>query len=405
MPIYKYIAIDSKGQKIHGEVEAKDRANIVSFLTKEPVTIVSISEVKGHSVFFAKGETTVQMADLVVFSRQLAVLVKTGVPLVRGLGIIAAQVENKALRNIVNSLQVNIESGRSLSEALGNYPKVFSPIFIHMVKAGEIGGALDAVLERMAEYLEESNKLVRKVKGALTYPAIVISVSILIVSGLFLFVIPTFESMFKMLDIKLPFLTQMLINISNLLKHGIVYIIIAITVVIVFVSSYLRTQSGKLFYDKASLKLPVFGGLILKVIVARFARTLSTLVKSGLSILNALDIVSKTSDNLIVENILIDTKTRVARGEKIGESLKIASAGLFAPMVVDMISVGEETGNISTMMDKIADFYESEVDTAVSTLMSLIEPMVIVFLGVVVGTIAVSLFLPLFEILKKVGAH
>ncbi|MFQ5680574.1 MAG: type II secretion system F family protein [Candidatus Omnitrophota bacterium] len=405
MPTFRYVVINAQGRKIKGEVQGRDRAEVVSFLKKEPLTIVSIHEDKGRqgASLFARKER-VKLGDLVVFSRQLAVLVKTGVPLVRGLGIISSQVENRVLRNIVNSLQVNIESGRSLSESLAEYPAAFSSIFVNMVRAGEMGGALDVVLDKLAGYLEEAGKLKAKIKGAMIYPIIVVTMAIGITSFIFIKVIPSFKEMFLGLGITLPLPTRIIIGISDTIGHFFPYIILGIAGLIVSFRFYIRKPSGRAKFDRLCLRLPIFGGIALKVIVARFSRTLSTLIKSGISILNSLEIVSKTVGNLAVENTLNAVRMRVARGEKIGESLRQAEGGdVFSLLVIDMISIGEETGNISPMLDKIADFYQADVDSAVSGLMSLLEPLLIVFLGGVVGMIAFSMFLPILEIVKNLG--
>lgn len=403
MPRFKYVVINAKGQRIHGEVESRDRVSVMDFLKKEQVTIVSLGEVKGiKSAFFGKAQS-IKLSDLVVFSRQLATLVKAGVPLVKGLSIIHAQVENKSLKAIVNSLQINIESGRSLSEALGLYPGVFSEIFINMVKAGEMGGALDAILEKMSGYLEEADKLMRKFKNAMIYPAIVVSMALLITSFIFIKVIPSFKEMFISLDITLPLPTLIVIGISDFIRGFYLYLAGAIIGLAVAFHFYSRSETGRLNLDRIKLKLPIFGNLIIKVTIARFSRTLAVLVKSGISIVHSLEIVARTCGNLVVERALLNTKLKVSHGEKIGESLRASGKEVFAPLVVDMITVGEETGNISAMLDKIADFYEEEANGAISALMSLIEPLLIIFLGGLVALIALAMFLPIMEIIKKLG--
>lgn len=403
MSKFKYIIINVKNQRIQGEVESRDRASVISFLRKEPVTIISVNEIKAEGMSFLNREKGVKLNELVVFSRQLATLVKAGVPLVKGLSIIHDQITNKTLKKMVNSLQVNIESGRSLSEAMAAHPRVFSSIYVNMVKAGEMGGALDLILEKMSSYLEEIDKLTRKLKGALIYPAIVVTMSVLITSFIFIKVIPSFQDMFVSLQIELPLPTQIVIKISELVRGFYLYILAAIAAIVIALRLYVRSETGRYNFDKACLKAPVFGDIILKVVIARFARTLATLVKSGISIINGLEIVAKTADNMVVEKGLMGARARVSRGEKIGDSLKASSKGVFAPLVVDMITVGEETGSISPMLDKIADFYESEADAAIGALMSLIEPLLIIFLGGIVATIALSMFLPILEIIKKLG--
>jgi type IV pilus assembly protein PilC len=272
-----------------------------------------------------------------------------------------------------------------------------------MVKAGEMGGALDLILEKMSGYLEDIDKLARKLKGALIYPAVVITMSVLITSFIFIKVIPSFRDMFVSLQIELPLPTQIVIKISDFVRGCYMYILIVIAAIFITLKMYVRNETGRYNFDKICLKAPVFGNIILKVVIARFSRTLATLVKSGISIINGLEIVAKTADNLVVEKGLMAARARVSRGEKIGDSLKASGKDVFAPLVVDMITVGEETGNISPMLEKIADFYESEADAAIAALMSLIEPLLIIFLGGIVAMIALSMFLPILEITKKLG--
>lgn len=403
MPKFKYIIINVKNQRIQGEVESRDRASVISFLRREPVTIISVNEIKTEGMSFLGREKGVKLNELVVFSRQLATLVKSGVPLVKGLSIIHDQVTNKTLKKMVNSLQINIESGRSLSEAMAAHPRVFSSIYVNMVKAGEMGGALDLILEKMSGYLEDIDKLARKLKGALIYPAIVITMSVLITSFIFIKVIPSFRDMFVSLQIELPLPTQIVIKISDFVRGCYMYILAAGAAIFIALRLYIRNETGRYNFDKICLKAPVFGNIILKVVIARFSRTLATLVKSGISIINGLEIVAKTADNLVVEKGLMGARARVSRGEKIGDSLKASGKDVFAPLVVDMITVGEETGNISPMLEKIADFYENEADAAIGALMSLIEPLLIIFLGGIVAVIALSMFLPILEIIKKLG--
>ncbi|PIQ89420.1 MAG: pilus assembly protein PilC [Candidatus Omnitrophica bacterium CG11_big_fil_rev_8_21_14_0_20_42_13] len=403
MANFKYTIINEEGKKIQGEVESTDRNSVISFLRKELVTIISVEEVGAQKVTLFGKEKAIKLGDLVVFSRQLATLVKAGVPLVKGLSIMQAQIENKSLQKIVNSLQLNIESGRSLSEALAGHPKIFSSIYINMVKAGEMGGALDLILEKMAGYLEDIDKLARKLKGALIYPSVVITMAVVITAFIFIKVIPSFKEMFVSLGLTLPLPTRIVIGISDFIRNCYVYILIFIAIAVVVTRLFIATEKGRMLFGRACLTIPILGNIILKVMLARFSRTLATLVKSGISIINSLDIVARTAGNPVIERALVNAKARVGRGEKIGESLRAEGGTLFPPLVIDMISVGEETGSISPMLDKISEFYEAETDAAISALMSLIEPMLIIFLGGIVAMIALSMFLPIMEIIKKLG--
>ncbi len=399
MPNFIYVVIDYAGQRIKGQMEANDRASVINSLRKNQLIIISVKELKGRQKGIKTGK--VKLEDLIIFTRQLGALVKANIPLVRGLNILFSQVENRSLREIISSVVTKIESGSSLSDALGNYPGVFSSLYINMVKAGEFSGALDIIFERLALYLENLGKLNRKVKSALIYPAVVISVAILITGIIFLKVIPGFKSIFSTLGANLPLPTQVVIKISDLLQQ---HFLMAVTccVILFFIIKWLvRMPKIKLLQDKLILNLPEIGKLMRKVVMARFSQTLATLLKSGVSILAALEISGKTSGNKIVESVLNRVMSRVSKGEKIGESL--AESKIFAPLVVNLISVGEEIGDLPSMLEKIAAFYEEEVDVAVSGLTSLIEPIIIIFLGAVIGGIVLAMFLPILQITQILG--
>lgn len=400
MPIFDYVATDSAGQRTKGQMEAKDRVTAINSLRKSQLIIIAIKESK-ERVMASKKKSKVKLEDLVLFSRQLSALVKAGIPLVRSLNILFAQVENPSLKEIITSVLGKIESGSSLSEALSVYPHVFSALYINMIKAGEFSGALDSILERLSIYLEETSRFNRKVRSAFMYPSIVMTVAMLITSVIFLFVIPGFKGIFTTLGADLPLPTQILITLSDILKKYFFYLVGLIGIIVVILKKALNTPRARLKMDKVQLRLPVMGRLVRKVIVARFSRTLSTLLKSGVSILSALEIGSKTAGNKIVEIALDKVMGKVSKGERIGDSL--AENKLFPPLVVNLISVGEETGDLASMLDKVAGFYEEEVDTEVSNLTSLIEPFIIVFLGVVIGGIVLAMFLPILQITKVVG--
>lgn len=399
MPFFKYVVVDYSGHKIKGWMEAKDRASIVNSLRKSQLIIISLREVK--EIPKLKKGVKIKLDDLVLFTRQLSALVKAGISLVKSLNILFAQVENRYLREIISSITAKIESGSSLSDAMAHYSEVFSPLYINMIKAGEFSGALDSILERLAIYLEDISKLNRKVRSAFIYPVVVLVVAILITSIIFLKVIPGFKNIFTSLQAKLPLPTVIMIKISDLFQKYFLFIV-GIGIILGFILRRLmRLPRIKLSQDKLKLNLPLIGGLLRKVIIARFTRTVSTLLKSGVSILSALDIGSRTSGNKIVEATLSKVSARVSKGERIGESL--AENKIFAPLVVNLIAVGEETGDIPSMLDKIASFYEEEVDVAVSNLTSLIEPFIIVFLGVLIGGIVLAMFLPILQLTQIVG--
>lgn len=396
MSFFKYAAVDIAGRKIISQIEAKDRTSAISSLRKTHLTIISINEV---SVKEKGGK--VNLEALVLFTRQLAALVKAGVSLVKGLNILLVQVENPVLREIISSVISKIETGSSLSDSLANYPNVFSKLYINLIKAGEFSGALDDILERLAVYLEDTSKFNRKVKAAFIYPTIVLAVALSITALIFLKVIPGFKNMFISLGVTLPLPTVIVIKISELFQRYFLVIAACFVILSIGLKKLLQKPKAKFIQDKFNLQLPVIGKIIQKVVVARFSRTLCTLVKSGVAILAALDISSKTSGNKVVEETLDKVILRVSKGEKIAESL--AETKVFSPLVTSLIAVGEETGDLTSMLDKIASFYEDEVDVAVASLTSLIEPFIIVFLGLLIGGIVLSMFLPILKIMQFVG--
>lgn len=360
--------------------------------------VISVTERKGST---SDRNAKVKMDDLVVFSRQLATMVDSGIPLIKGLSTLAGQVKSKTLRKIIARIRDDVETGSSLSEALSKHPKVFSPLYVNMVTAGESSGMLDDMLERVAAYLEKSNALKRKVKSALTYPAAVCSMATLISAFLILKVVPGFKDIFSTLGAKLPAPTAALIALSDILRHYFLSVVIGVVIVVTVVTKYLKTSKGRLRFDKLKLKLLIFGPLFQKIAIARFSRTLATLLKSDVPILTSLEIVGKTCGNKALEVALEEAATNVREGEHITEPLRRDK--IFPPMVVDMISVGEESGELEAMLNKIADFYEDEVDTAISGLTSLIEPVVIAFMGIVIGSVVVAMFLPIFQLTRIVG--
>lgn len=398
MPNFRYVAKDDAGKTASGFFEAQDRAQAVDALRKKGLIIVSVNEVPSKFKFsiMSFGGKKVKTDDLVVFSRQLATMVDAGIPLVGALDILGEQVENKAFGNIILKIRNDIETGSSLSDALSKHKRVFSTLFVSMVKAGESSGMLDEILDRLAAYLEKTSNLQKKVGSALIYPAVVSSMAIAITLLLLLKVIPIFKGIFAGFGAALPKPTMVLITISDALRKYFL-IMAAIFIGIVFcVSRYIKTEKGRFSYDSLLLRMPIFGILLKKVAISKFTRTLSTLIKSGVPILNSLDIVGKTSGNKAIEVAVDTVRNNVREGESIADPL--ARSKLFPPMVVRMISVGEQSGQLEKMLSKIADFYDEQVDTAVSGLTSLIEPLIIAFLGIVIGTVVICMFLPIFRI-------
>ncbi len=392
MGTYGYIAKDSQGLRIKGMLEARDQQDALAVLRKKGLIIISVKEEKIQAV----RETGVKLDDLVIFSRQLATMVESGITLVQALHILSEQAENKMLASVTLKIKDDIESGSSLHEALERHPKIFSNLYINMVKAGETSGLLDEILDRLASYLEKSSALQRKVKSSLVYPAVVVSMAVIITAVLLIKVVPTFKGIFASLGGTLPLPTQILIGISDTLRKFFLFVVIGFVILAFLGKKFIDTPRGRYQFDKRSLRLPVFGPLLRKVVVAKFSRTLATLVKSGVPILNALEIVGKTSGNMVVEEAVNNARNSIREGEPISEPL--SKSGAFPPMVVRMISVGEQTGQLEKMLNKIADFYDEQVDAAVSGLTSMIEPLVIGFLGIIIGGIVVALFMPIFKI-------
>jgi len=402
VPNFRYTAKDRDGKTVNGVMDSANSVALVDALRQKELTIISIEEAKEKSrASMSIGGDRASADDLVVFSRQLATMVDAGIPLVGALDALQDQMEKEGFKNIVRKVRDQVEGGLSLSEALSKQPNVFSPFFINMVKAGESSGDLDEILDRVAIYMEKTIALIRKVKSSLIYPAVVIMMAIAITTFLIIFVVPTFKSIFATIGVELPLPTQILIAISDIMRKWILLVIIAMAAFIFILSRVIKTERGALAWDSMMLKLPVLGVLLRKVAVARFARTLSTLQKSGVSILTALEIVGKTSGNKVIEMAVIQTKLSIKEGESIAQPL--AASKVFPPMVTRMISVGEQTGKLEEMLSKIADFYESEVDAAVSGLTSLIEPLIIAFLGIVVGGIVISMFLPIVKLIQVVA--
>jgi type IV pilus assembly protein PilC len=402
MNAYKYSAKDKNGQTVNGIIQADSEAEAAEILHKKELVVFSVEFAQITAVNTKLVDKKVKLDDLVVFSRQLATMIDAGIPLVNALTILAEQIENEGLRGIVGNVRQDIEAGMSFCDALAKHPLIFSDLFVNMVKAGEASGMLNEILDRLAMFMEKQAALNRKIISSLVYPAVVVSMAIIITAVLLIKVVPTFKGIFDSLGGTLPMPTQVLIFISDLLRKYFIYSVVSLGASVYVFRRYLKTEKGRYQFDRFSLNVPVFGPLLRKLAVAKFSRTFSTLVKSGVSVLSSLEIVSKTSGNKVVEEAVVNCSKSVRDGEPISRPL--AKSGVFPPMVTRMINVGEQTGQLEKMLSKIADFYDDQVDAAAGALTSLIEPLVIAFLGIVIGGIVVALFLPIFKI-SQLMAH
>ena len=398
MPVFAYKAKGVDGNVQAGTVDAGEQREAVERLRSQRLVILEINEQKPglldpiKKFFKKKGEVTSK--DLVLFSRQLSTLVSAGVPIVQGLGILESQAENPAFKEVLGAVKSDIESGLSISDALKKQPQAFPDLYCSMIKAGELGGILDTILERLTSYLENSEALKAKVKSAMMYPTVIILISSAVVIFLMVFVIPTFKTIFESFGAKLPMPTQILINISDAMKRYFILIIAAPILGFKGFKKWYATPFGQRWVDKQALRAPVAGVILKKVAVAKFTRTLGTLIKSGVPILQALDTVSSTAGNVIISEAILSSKESIREGGKLSDPLK--KSGIFPNMVTSMISVGEETGSLDVMLSKIADFYDMEVDAAVKGLTSMMVPLVMCVLGVVIGAIVIAMFMPMF---------
>ncbi|MBI2118182.1 MAG: type II secretion system F family protein [Elusimicrobia bacterium] len=403
MPKFIYKGKSLAGGTADGFIIAPDLNTARALLRAQKLTITELTEKtespldKIKSLFAPK----ITSKDLVLFSRQLSTLVGAGVPLVQGLNILEDQIENPPFKKVVTSLRLDIEAGMGIADSMKKYPEAFDNLYISMIRAGELGGILDIILDRLSGYLEDAEELKAKVKSAMMYPIVVLSIAIGITWFLLVFIIPKFEEMFSSFGQELPLPTKLLLGTSRFLIHY-WYMYVPIPFIMIFIfKTLLKKRNFAKKYDQILLKVPIFGMILKKVSVAKFTRTFSTLIKAGVPILQALDTVAQTAGNIIVEEAILTAKTSIREGERIAKPL--AASKVFPTMVVSMISIGEETGNLDTMLAKIADFYENEVNAAVEGLTSMIEPLVIVFMGAVIGTIVVAMFLPMFNMSGAVG--
>lgn len=385
-----------------GEMMAATREEVIALLRKRNITATVVTEKAKKGVlgkFSLKGK--VKDKDIVIFTRQFATMIDAGLPLVQALDILSTQVENKTLGKTLSQVKVDVESGATYADALKKHPRIFNELYVNMVAAGEAGGILDTILNRLAAYIEKAMKLKKKVKGAMVYPAVVSSIAVLVIAIIMIFVVPTFSKMFAQLGGTLPWPTRIIIDMSDFIA-GIGGLLTAGAIVagVVFIVQFRRTEKGKYLTDRILLKLPIFGMLLNKVAVAKFTRTLGTLISSGVPILDGLEITAKTSGNKVIEYAIDEVRKGVVGGKTLAEP--ITKAKVFPPMVTHMIAVGESTGALDAMLSKIADFYDDEVDAAVSNLTAMMEPMLMVFLGGTVGFIVVAMYLPIFKLITLI---
>jgi type IV pilus assembly protein PilC len=377
-------------------LEAPSRDDVIAQLRRQRLNVVKIDEAtpkkpkRGH----------IKMRDIVILTRQFSTMINAGLPLVQAMTILAEQSQNKVLSEVMRKVVFDVESGNTVADALSKHPQAFSNLYVNMVAAGEAGGILDTILMRLATFMEKNDALIRKVKGAMIYPGVIMSVAAIAVTVLLIFVIPVFENLFASAGLALPLPTRIVMGASRFLK-GYWYIVLGVATAAFFLfKRYHATSDGKLKIDRFMLKVPVLGDVLRKSAVSRFTRTLGTLISSGVSILDGLEITAKTAGNRVVQDAIMESRSSIAGGDTIAQPLK--KSGVFPPMVISMISVGEQTGGLDEMLSKIADFYDEEVDAAVSNLLSLLEPVMIVFLGVVVGGMVVSMYLPIFDMINAV---
>jgi len=400
MPSYVWKGKTRTGQTTAGERVAASKDAAIAMLRREQILVTSIKE-KGKEISLPRLGGGIKSKDVAVFTRQFSVMIDAGLPLVQCLEILGQQQENKTFQKIILQVRQDVEGGSSLAESMRKHPQAFDDLYVNMVAAGEAGGILDTILQRLAAYIEKAVKLKSQVKSAMVYPVSVITIAVVVVYVILWKVIPVFAALFEGLGGQLPFLTQIVVNISKFIGTF-WWLIIAVVVGGLFaLRQYYQTEAGRYQIDKLLLKAPVIGILLRKISVARFCRTLGTLLSSGVAILESLEITARTAGNAVIEEALMQVRKEVEEGKTIAEPLTRSEQ--FPPMVCQMIGVGEQTGAMDTMLSKIADFYEDEVDAAVEGMMALIEPVIIAFLGVVIGTIVVAMYLPMFSLISQIG--
>ncbi|HSR89998.1 MAG TPA: type II secretion system F family protein [Gemmatimonadales bacterium] len=400
MPVYEYTARNpANGQIMKGQLDVPSKDDVVKHLKQQKMMMVNIRE-QPKQISFSLKRKSVSTRDIVIFTRQFATMINAGLPLVQSLDILAKQTENPALAEVTRAVVYDVESGHTLADAFSKHPKAFTGLYVNMVAAGEAGGILDTILLRLATFLEKNDALVRKVKGAMVYPGVIFTVAAVAVAVLLIFVIPTFQAMFASVNLELPLPTRIVIGASQLLINYWWVILLVIGLSVFGIRKYYATDDGRKRIDQMLLNAPVLGDLLRKSAVSRFTRTLGTLISSGVSILDGLEITAKTAGNRVIHDAVMASRQSIAGGETIAAPLE--KSKVFPPMVISMIAVGEQTGGLDEMLSKIADFYDDEVDVAVGALLSLMEPIMIVVLGVIVGGMVVAMYLPIFDMVNAV---
>ncbi len=395
MPTFAYTARTLGGELKSATMDAASRDDVVAQLKRQRLIIVKVDQERAK-----KRPGRIKTRDIVIFTRQFSTMINAGLPLVQALDILSKQSENKALQEVTRQVVYDVESGNTVADALRKHPKAFTELYVNMVAAGEAGGILDTILMRLATFLEKNDALVGKVKSAMIYPGVIMSVAAIAIMVLLIFVIPVFENMFASVNLALPLPTRIVIAASAFLTGYWWAVAAGVFLTITSIRKYYKTSDGQLKIDTLLLKIPVLGDLLRKSAVSRFTRTLGTLISSGVSILDGLEITAKTAGNRVIHDAIMESRASIAGGDTISAPLQ--KSAVFPPMVISMIAVGEQTGGLDEMLTKIADFYDTEVDTAVSGLLSLMEPVMIVFLGVVVGGMVVAMYLPIFDMINTV---
>ncbi len=396
MPVYQWVGKNRKDEIQKGEIEAVNEDIVRSQLMRQKITPTKIKK-KPKDLFenVAFLQPKVKERDIILFARQFSTMIDAGLPIIQCLDILYTQQNNATFRRMLKEIKESVEGGATLAEALKKFPKHFDDLFVNMIAAGEAGGILDAILRRLAAYMEKAAKLKAQVKGAMTYPIVTLIIAIIVLAVILVFVIPVFQEMFADFGGELPAPTRVVVAMSEMVKSKILYIIVAIVLFTIAFKKFHKTERGRDVVDSLLLKIPVFGELLRKVAVAKFTRTMGTMLASGVAILEALDIVAKTAGNRTVEKAIYDVRSGIAEGRTMADPL--GESGVFPPMVCQMIGVGESTGALDSMLEKIADFYDEEVDQAVDNLTALIEPFMLVFLGVTIGGLVVAMYLPIFK--------
>ena len=403
MEQFKYKARKRDGAVVYGTVNAPNEAAVAAFIRKQDMYVAGIEASKKKGLFSGVlFEESINLYDISIFARQFATLLGAGVPLLTGLEILTQQSAKERLRTVLGQITTSVREGKALSAAMAEFPKVFPELMTHMVAAGEAGGILEIVMDRLAAQFEKDYRMNAKFKSAMIYPAIVLSVAAIVVAIIMMFVMPVFVGLFEQLKIELPFVTRVVIGISNFLGHY-WYLVIAALIGLFLLYKWAGTkESFRLWRDGVYLKVPIFGDLYNKIIITRFARTFASLSRSGVPILNAMTIVSKATGSLQAERVLNQARGSLRRGRTLADPME--ASGMFPPIVISLVNIGEETGALDTMLDKVADFYGAEVDDTIGRLQTIMDPILIVILGVIIGTLAVALLLPMFEIVTKVGS-